>query len=208
MASALEAAAAANGEAVSKSFDRMAKSSDSMVLNKSLAASASPPFSATRLLTSNLKVYTARLKALPAWVQYFLLTYSETSPDKRAVASFALAAVCSVDNFCKANLDAPSPLVDWLMFKSRACCKRREGRRLVGKKKFLSNNELFFRLPTRTNESIKNRMTQKISFVSHPVLVGFLDQLSLFSEEQRAARAKVSETNTFQFQAKDEIHTS
>lgn len=51
-------------------------------------------------------------------------------------------------------------------------------------------------------------MTQKISFVSHPVLVGFLDQLSLFSEEQRAARAKVSETNTFQFQAKDEIHTS
>ena len=126
MASALETAAAANGEAVSKSFDRMAKSSDSMVLNKSLAASASPPFSATRLLTSNLKVYTARLKALPAWVQYFLLTYSETSPDKRAAASFALAAVCSVDNFCKANLDAPSPLVDWLMFKSRACCKRRE----------------------------------------------------------------------------------
>lgn len=207
MASALEAAAAANGEAVSKSFDRMAKSSDSMVLNKSLAASASPPFSATRLLTSNLKVYTARLKALPAWVQYFLLTYSETSPDKRAVASFALAAVCSVDNFCKANLDAPSPLVDSLMFKSRACCKRREGRRLVGKKKFLSNNELFFVF--QPNKRIhKNRMTQKISFVSHPVLVGFLDQLSLFSEEQRAARAKVSETNTFQFQAKDEIHTS
>jgi len=155
MASALEAAAAANGEAVSKSFDRMAKSSDSMVLNKSLAASASPPFSATRLLTSNLKVYTARLKALPAWVQYFLLTYSETSPDKRAVASFALAAVCSVDNFCKANLDAPSPLVDSLMFKSRACCKRREKkRRLVGKKKFLSNNELFFRLPTAKNKRI------------------------------------------------------
>jgi len=93
MASALEAASAANGEAASKSFDRMAKSSDSMVLNKSLAASASPPFSATRLLTSNLKVYTARLKALPASVQYFLLTYSETSPDKREDASFALAAV-------------------------------------------------------------------------------------------------------------------
>jgi len=121
MASALEAASAAIGEAASKSFDRMAKSSDSMVLNKSLAASASPPFSATRLLTSNLKVYTARLKALPASVQYFLLTYSETSPDKREDASFALAAVCSVDNFCNANLDGVSDLVDWLRFKSRAC---------------------------------------------------------------------------------------
>ena len=155
MASALEAAPRP-GEAVSKSFDRMAKSSDSMVLNKSLAASASPPFSATRLLTSNLKVYTARLKALPAWVQYFL-TYSETSPDKRAAASFALAAVCSVDNFCKANLDAPSPLVDWLMFKSRACCKGRNNKKkncrdLLVRKKFLSNNELFFRLlPKQTN---------------------------------------------------------
>ena len=64
-----------NGVAASKSFDRMAKSSDSMVLNKSLVTSSSP-FS-TRLLTSNLRVYIARLKALRAWVQYFLLTSSK-----------------------------------------------------------------------------------------------------------------------------------
>ena len=126
MASALEAASATNGVAASKSFDRMAKSSDSMVLNKSLAAASSPPFSATRLLTSNLKVYIARLKALRAWVQYFLLTLSETSPDKREAASFALAVVCSVVNFCKANLDGFSDLVDWLRFKSRACFGRKK----------------------------------------------------------------------------------
>ena len=134
MASALEAASATNGVAASKSFDRMAKSSDSMVLNKSLAAASSPPFSATRLLTSNLKVYIARLKELRAWVQYFLLTSSETSPDKREAASFALAAVCSVVNFCKANLDGVSPLVDWLRFKSRACFGRKKGRNNKKKK--------------------------------------------------------------------------
>ena len=187
MASALEAAAAANGEAVSKSFDRMAKSSDSMVLNKSLAASASPPFSATRLLTSNLKVYTARLKALPAWVQYFLLTYSETSPDKRAVASFALAAVCSVDNFCKANLDAPSPLVDSLMFKSRAYCKRREEEDLLVRKNSSQITNSFFVFQPGTNESIKNRMTQKISFVS-PSLVGFWRTLFFSRRAKSSAR--------------------
>ena len=36
-------------------------------------------------------MYIARLKALRAWVQYFLLTSSETSPDKREAASVSLS---------------------------------------------------------------------------------------------------------------------
>ena len=96
--SALAEASATAAVAASRSFDRRAKSSASIELNKSLADSLSP-LAAVMLLTSNLKVPIARLNELDACVQYSWLMYSLISPDKRDAASFALAAVCSSLNF-------------------------------------------------------------------------------------------------------------
>lgn len=76
--------------------------------------------------------------------------------------------------------------IRWCSSHAPVVREERRRRRLVGKKKFLSNNELFFVFqPQRTNESIKNRMTQKISFVS-PSFGWFLRELSLFSWLRRA----------------------
>ena len=78
--------------------------------------------------------------------------------------------------------------IRWCSSHAPVVREERRRRRLVGKKKFLSNNELFFVFqPQRTNESIKNRMTQKISFVS-PSFGWFLENSLLFpGSEQRAA---------------------
>jgi hypothetical protein len=77
------------------------------------------------------------------------------------------------------------------MFKSRAYCKRREEEDLLVRKNSSQITNSFFVFQPGTNESIKNRMTQKISFVS-PSFGWFLDQLSLFSR-----RAKSSARESF-----------
>ena len=60
----------------------------------------------------------------------------------------------------------------------------------------ITNSFFVFQPPQRTNESIKNRMTQKISFVS-PSFGWFLRELSLFSWRRAKSSARESFGNEY-----------